>query len=89
MPFKLHKVGRQEQSDRGTLSSYEKVTRIVGKANEVPAVVNGRDVLVLLDTGSMVSTISTSLCAQLCLDVQPLEDILTVEGAGGHKLPYS
>ena len=46
MPFKLHKVGRQERSDRGTLSSYEKVTRIVGKANEVPAVVNGRDVLV-------------------------------------------
>ena len=37
----------------------------------------------------MVSTISTSFCAQLCLDVQPLEDILTVEGAGGHKLPYS
>ena len=92
MPFKLHKVGRQERSGRGTLSSYEKVTRIVGKANEVPAVVNGRDVLVLLYyciTGSMVSTISSSFCAQLWLDVQPLEDILTVEGAGGHKLPYS
>ena len=50
---------------------------------------NGRDVLVLLDTGSMVSTISTSFWSQLCFDVQPLEDILTVEGAGRHKLPYS
>ena len=89
MLFNLHKVGRQEWSGRGTLSSHEKVTRIVSKANEVPAVVNERDVLVLLDTGSMVSTIPTNLCAQLHLDVQPFEDILMVEGAGRHKLPYS
>ena len=72
MSFKLHKVGRREWSGRGTLDSYEKVTKNVGKANEVPAVVNGRDVLVLLDTGFTVSTISAKqfFCAQLCLDVQ-------------------
>ena len=44
--------------------------------------------IALLDTGSMVSTMSASLSESLDLNVQPLEHLLTVEGAGGHKLSY-
>ena len=44
--------------------------------------------IALLDTGSMVSTISASLGESLDLKVQPLEHLLTVEGARGHKLSY-
>ena len=44
--------------------------------------------IALLDTGSKVSTMSASLSESLDLKVQPLEHLLTVEGAGGHKLFY-
>ena len=42
----------------------------------------------LLDTGSMVSTIAASLQTSLGLQVLTLDRMLTVEGAGGHRLPY-
>ena len=42
----------------------------------------------LLDTGSMVSTMSASLSESLDFKVQPLEHLLTIEGADGHKLLY-
>ena len=36
----------------------------------------------------MVSTMASSLCQHLHLTIQPLEHILTVQGAGGHIVPY-
>ena len=61
---------------------------IVGRANEVPLMVCGKEVSALLDTGSMVSTMAASLCTSLDLTVQPLDNVLPIEGAGGHKVPY-
>ena len=61
---------------------------IVGRANEVPLIVCGKEVSALLDTGSMVSTIAVSLCTSLNLTVQLLDNVLSIEGAGGHKVPY-
>ena len=51
--------------------------------------VNKEQVTALLDTGSMVSTLCASLCQHLRLTVQPLDHLLTVQGAGGHKVPYN
>ena len=36
----------------------------------------------------MVSTMAASLQAMLGLEMHKLDHILTVEGAGGHRLPY-
>ena len=82
MSFKLQPVGRQERSDSVRKRSF--VDKVVGKANEVSLTVHEQPVIALLDTGSMVSTMSASLS----LKVQPLEHLLTVEAAGGHKLSY-
>ena len=69
-------------------SSYDLMRDIVGRANEVPLIVCGQEVSALLDTGSMVSTMAVSLCTSLNLTVQPLDNVLSIEGAGGHKVPY-
>ena len=36
----------------------------------------------------MVSTMAASLSTSLDLPVQPLDNVLSLEGAGGHKVPY-
>ena len=83
MSGKCQKVRFRERSDPGTLSSCYSGSTIVGRANEVTVTLEGKVVFALLDTGSMVSTIAASLQATLGLD-----RMLTVEGAGGHQLPY-
>lgn len=42
----------------------------------------------LLDTGSMVSTISASLARKLNLEVKTLDDIIQLKGAAGQDIPY-
>ena len=61
---------------------------MIGKANEVSLMLNNKEVTALLDTGSMVSTISASLCAELQMSVQTLDQVFCVKGAGGHDIPY-
>ena len=86
MSFKLKPVRRREQSEPIRKSSL--IEKIVGKANEVLLIIDGRPFISLLDTGSMVSTISATLSNSMDLTIQPLEHLLTVEGAGGHTLSY-
>ena len=87
MPIKLQ-VRFRERSDPRTLSSYRSSSTIVGRANKVTVILDGKVVLALLDTGSMVSTKAASLQTTLGLEVHKLDRILTVEGVGGHRLPY-
>ena len=61
---------------------------LIGKANEVEVSIQGHKCIALVDTGSMVSTICEDLCKQLNLDIQPLGDLIQLEGAGGHQLTY-
>ena len=86
LSFKLQPFGRQEQSNPVSKCSF--IDKVVGKANEVPLTVNGQAVIALLDTKSMVSTMSVSLCKALGLEIKPLDHLLTVESAGGHQLSY-
>ena len=62
--------------------------RLVGQANEVEVILEGRKCTALLDTGAMVSTLSLSLCKDLGLEIEPLGNLVQVEGAGGHTLQY-
>ena len=69
-------------------SSHRPFNAVVGKANEVSLFVNDKQVLALLDTGSMVSTMSSYLCSSLNLSIQPLDKVFRIKGAGGHDIPY-
>ena len=69
-------------------NSHRSVNAVVGKANEVSLFVNDKQVLALLDTGSMVSTMASSLCSLLNLSIEPLDKVFRIKGAGGHDIPY-
>lgn len=63
---------------------------LVGVSNECQALVDGVDCLSLLDTGSMVTTISTHFLKShlQSLPVYPIEDLLVVKGPLDETLPY-
>ena len=61
---------------------------LVGSANETSIMLNGQTYSALLDTGSMISTISDNLCQFHKLPIHPLRDLIRVEGASGHEIPY-
>ena len=64
------------------------VAQLVGHANEVPVVIDGCEVTALIDLGVQVSNISTQLCENLGLKIQPLGWLLELEGTGGAGIPY-
>ena len=42
----------------------------------------------MVDSGAQVSNISTQLCEDLDLEIQPLGQFLELEGTGGAAIPY-
>jgi len=64
---------------------------LVGPRNETILNIEGTEVQTLIDNGSQVSTISEEFHQTYLkhIPIQPLEDILEVETAGDHPLPYS
>ena len=64
--------------------------RIIREANECDISVNGKSCVVLIDTGSMVSTMSQSFWVDNLQDVplHPLDDLLTLSSASGDTIPY-
>ena len=86
--FKLQWPGKSKRSSQGVLRSCELVLTIVGEANEVLPLINGQKLTVLLDTGSIISTMAESLCKRLGLIIEPLNRLLSIEGVGGHAVPY-
>ena len=62
---------------------------LVGSPNEVDVDINGMTCKALLDTGATVSSISKSWYDKLDnVEMHPLQQILLVECADGHHLPY-
>ena len=64
------------------------VARLVGWANEAPVVLDGYEVTALVDSGAQVSNISAQLGEELGLKIQPLGQLLELEGTGGAAIPY-
>ena len=62
--------------------------QLVGHANEALVVVDGCEVAALVDWGAPVSNISAQLCEKLGLKIQPLGQLLELEGTGGAAIPY-
>ena len=68
------------------------MSSVIGPANECEITLNNQVCTALLDTGSTVCTVTESFCNQYLASadkIHALDEILNVEGAGGHKLPYS
>ena len=64
---------------------------LVGADNVGIAIVGGKKVKALIDTGSMVTTISEEFFRSQLKDtyrLQSLQTILQIEGAGGNQVPY-
>ncbi|ELU15599.1 hypothetical protein CAPTEDRAFT_209157, partial [Capitella teleta] len=79
---KLDKVLEEMSSIRKRVERLEvgKLRRVAGSGQ---AASRGVEVQALLDTGSMVSTISEALVSQLGLQAEPVESLLRVQCAGG------
>ena len=57
--------------------------RLIDRANEEKIKVNGNTVTALLDTGSQVTHISLDYCQAMGIPINPIEQLLNIEGAGG------
>ena len=57
--------------------------RLIGRANEEKIKVNGNTVTALLDTGSQVTHISLDYCQAMGIPINPIEQLVNIEGAGG------
>ena len=64
------------------------VSSFVGFSNEATIDLEGIRCNALIDTGSMISTISESFALRVKLNVLPLQDLIRIEGAGGHQIQY-
>ena len=64
------------------------IVQLVGSSNKVPVVVDGREVTALVDSEAQVLNISAQLCKDLGLEIQPLGQLLELEGTGGAAIPY-
>ena len=57
--------------------------RLIGRANEEKIIVNDNTVTALLDTGSQVTHISLNYCQAMGTPINPIEQLVNIEGAGG------
>ena len=55
---------------------------LVGHSNEAPVVIDRQEVTTLIDSGAQVSSISACFCKELTLQIQPLGQLLELEGMG-------
>ena len=75
------KKGWQEATPTPFLKP-DPIAQLVGHSKKVPVVIDGQEVTALIDMGTQVSSISTQLCKDLTLPIQPLGPLLELEGTG-------
>ena len=61
---------------------------MIGCANKALVVMDGCEVAALADSGAQVSNISAQLCEELGLKIEPLGQLLELEGTRGAAIPY-
>ena len=62
--------------------------RLIGKANESSAVVEGVPITCLIDSGSCMSAMAKGFAEELQLEIKSLKTILDIEVTGGGTCPY-
>ena len=61
---------------------------LIGHSNEALVIIDGQEVAALIDSGAQVLSISAQLCEDLTLQIQPLGQLLELEGMGCAAIPY-
>ena len=56
---------------------------MIGRANEEQIIINGHPVTAFLDTGSQVTHISEAFCQANEIRINPLDQLVEIEGLGG------
>ena len=51
-------------------------------------IVDGKEMTALIDLGAQVSSVSSQFCGDLALQIQPLGQLLELEGTRGSAIPY-
>ena len=64
------------------------LVRLIGDANEAPAIVEGVPITSLVDSGACMSAMVKSFAKELRLEIKPLKTILDIEGTGGGIVLY-
>ena len=64
------------------------LVRLIGEANEAPAIVEGVPITSLVDSGACMSAMVKSFAEELQLEIKLLKTILDVEAMGGGAVPY-
>ena len=59
------------------------LVRLIGEANEAPAIVEGVPITSLVDSGACMSVMVKSFTKELRLEIKPLKTILDIEAMGG------
>ena len=85
--MKAAKKGGQPEVAPTPFLNPDPIAQLVGCSNEVPVVIDGQEVTALIDLGAQVSSISTQFCEDLALPIQPLGQLLELEGTGGAAIP--
>ena len=92
-PTIIRKMGSEGGSLRQMLKMPEyhnpdPLVRLIGDANEAPAIVEGVPITSLVDSGACMSAMVKSFAKELRLEIKPLKTILDIEGTGGGTVPY-
>ena len=61
---------------------------LIRHSNEAPVIIDGQEVTALIDSGAQVLSISAQFCEELTLQIQPLGQLLELEGTRGAAIPY-
>ena len=62
--------------------------RILGRANETDIEIDGIISKALIDGGAMILMMSRGYCEEHGYEIQPLDQLVPIEGSGGGDVPY-
>ena len=89
MSMKAAQKTRQWEAALVPFLNTDPVAHLVGHSNEAPVIIDGQSMIMLIDFGAQVSSISSQFCEDLALQIQPLGQLLELEETGGfcHPIP--
>ena len=62
--------------------------RILGRANETEIEIDGKVIKALINSGVMIAMMSKGYCDENRYEIQPLDQLVPIEGSGGADVPY-
>ena len=60
----------------------------MGCSNEAPVLIDRQETFTLIGSSTQVSSVSSQSCEELALEIQPLGQLLELQGTGGSAIPY-